>query len=207
VLSATAASNGTAGLERRYGLHGLGLSVCGEPRVLAALHARLALYAPAAAYAPDVRFEFRSGDGHTIERPEGELRAVYDPEHGEVVYAEATGTLYMAFGERIRALCDPASGLTRVSVCDPRAEDLWLLSHPILPLLEMLKRRGLFGIHAAGVSRAGRGLIWPVPAVLARPPWPWRWPGRGLIFWAMTCCFCRLPLTGRGRAPSTTKLT
>ena len=101
---------------------------------------------------------------HTIERPAAELRSVSDTERGEVAYADAAGLLYLAFGDRIRALCDPARGRTRVSVCNPDADDLWLLSHPILtlPLLEMLKWRGLYGIpRGRSQSWPGRGLILP----------------------------------------------
>jgi hypothetical protein len=37
-------------------------------------------------------------------------------------------------------------------------EDLWSLSHPLftLPLVELLKHRGLYGLHAGGVCRDGR---------------------------------------------------
>src|SRR5947209_1839868 len=42
-------------------------------------------------------------------------------------------------------------------------EDLWALSHPLftLPLVEMMKRRGLYGLHAGGVCRDGRALLLP----------------------------------------------
>src|SRR5262245_3573357 len=41
--------------------------------------------------------------------------------------------------------------------------DLWTLSHPLftLPLVEMLKRRGLYGLHAGGVCLHGRALLLP----------------------------------------------
>jgi hypothetical protein len=50
-----------------------------------------------------------------------------------------------------------------LSVLRPEADQLWLATHPLftLPLLEMLKRRGKYGIHAAGVARNGRSLLLP----------------------------------------------
>jgi hypothetical protein len=58
-------------------------------------------------------------------------------------------------------VCDPEVGSTHVRMVNRCAEDEWLLSHAMLtlPLLETLKRKGLHGLHAAGLSRAGRGLI------------------------------------------------
>jgi hypothetical protein len=86
---------------------------------------------------------------------------VYDPDQGAVLYGEENDLLYVEYADRIRAICDPVSGSTRVAVLRPVPADRWLLSHPIvtLPLLEILKRRGLYGLHAAGLSREGRGLL------------------------------------------------
>jgi hypothetical protein len=147
--------------ERSYDFHGFGLTLAGEPSLLTALAARLASLDPPRGCSADLRFEFDSSSLPSVERPTGAVRPVYDPEVGEVVYEPVGDRLYMAFADRIRALCDPRSGLTRVWVGDPTPADLWLLSHPILtlPLLEALKRRGLYSLHAAGLSRNGRGLV------------------------------------------------
>jgi hypothetical protein len=42
-------------------------------------------------------------------------------------------------------------------------ERIWLASHVMftLPLVEMLKRRGLFAVHAAAVAIDGRGILFP----------------------------------------------
>jgi hypothetical protein len=86
---------------------------------------------------------------------------VYEPASGEVLYSDDADSLYFSFHGRIHATCDPARGELRVSIQDPQPGDDWLLSHALitLPLIEMLKRRGLYSLHAAGVGRAGRTLL------------------------------------------------
>jgi hypothetical protein len=147
--------------ERSYDFHGLRLTLAGEPALLAALDARFGALGAPRGQLDDLRFEFDSGLLPSVERPPRAARTVYEPEAGEVVYDAAGDRLYMSFGDRIRAVCDPRSGLTRVWVSAPTPADLWLLSHPILtlPLLETLKRRGLYSLHAASVSRSGQGLV------------------------------------------------
>ncbi|MDX6484330.1 MAG: hypothetical protein QOE95_2101, partial [Gaiellaceae bacterium] len=88
---------------------------------------------------------------------------VYDPPLGEGVYDDAADRLYIAYGPRLRVLCEPAAGRSRTSAAGMAEEDLWSLSHPLftLPLVELMKRRGLYGLHAGGVCRAGRALLLP----------------------------------------------
>jgi hypothetical protein len=143
---------------RSYAFHGLTLGVSGEgwDGVLDAFHARLASL-PAGDRSPDLRFEI-GADG--IDRPEG-ARTVYDPPVGEVVYHDGDDLLYLEHGPRLRALADPGSGRVRFAVGELEPEDLWVLSHPLLsvPMMELLKRRGLFGVHAAGAALGGRALV------------------------------------------------
>jgi hypothetical protein len=145
-----------------YDLHGLRLAVAatGEAeRAAAGVRARLAGL-PTSMGSPDVTFEVI--DGHPFLRPEG-ARPVYDPPLGEVVYDDASDRLYIGHGPRLSVLCEPGRGLTRASVMGMEEGDLWTLSHPLftLPLVEMLKRRGLYGLHAGGVCRDGRALLLP----------------------------------------------
>ncbi len=158
----------------RFELHGLTLAVRGLegwPEASSALRSRLA----ALPYRdgrdgrdgdtpPDLTFEIcrSSGPGHDLERPD-RIRSIYDPPLGEVVYDERADLLYIEHGPRMRALCEPAAGRARFSAIQPDENDLWLLSHPLfsLPFVEMLKRRGLYSLHAAGLSANGRALILP----------------------------------------------
>lgn len=151
--------------ERGYDLHGvrLGLSLEGVgERASAALFSRLAQMPPDGLPPRDLAFELRSGAAHPFGLPEG-ARTVYEPPVGRVVYADGADLLYIEAGPRLRVLSEPSSGRTRVSVLGEDEEDLWLLSHPLftIPLMEMLKRRGLFGLHAGGIARNGRALLLP----------------------------------------------
>jgi hypothetical protein len=157
---------------RSYLFHGLTLSVsvpgAGWDGVLDAFHARLAAL-PSDGRSPDLRFEVGAGHGantaNTADtaRPEGG-RTVYDPPVGKVVYDDGRDLLYLEHGPGLRALADPGAGRVRfpvgaVGALD--AEDLWVLSHPLfsVPLMELLKRRGLFGVHAAGAALGGKALV------------------------------------------------
>jgi len=138
-----------------YTFHGLNLRFSAPDEVLRAFHSRLAALPPDGSEPPDLLFEV--GTGEDLERPAG-ARPVYEPPLGEVAYDDRRDLLYLEHGS-LRALCEPAAGRVRFS--PPAPEDLWVLSHPLLsvPMMELLKRRGLFGIHAAGASLGGRALV------------------------------------------------
>ena len=154
-----------------YTFHGLKLRVDapdGHREILGSFHARLAALpadgsSSSDVHLADIHLEIQAGPQHRLRRPEG-ARTVYDPPVGEVVYDDAGDRLYLEHGPRLRALCEPAAGRATFSVLEPlapEAEDLWVLSHPLLsvPLLELCKRRGLFGVHAAGASLDDRALV------------------------------------------------
>jgi hypothetical protein len=137
---------------RSYAFHGLTLEVAIP---IEAVHARFASLPPSDG-APDVSFEIGNGFG----RPAG-ARTVYEPPVGEVVYQDAGDLLYLEHGPRLRVLADPGAGRVRFSVGEVEGEELWILSHPLIsvPMMELLKRRGLFGVHAAGAALGGRALV------------------------------------------------
>lgn len=139
-----------------YSFHGLGLRVSASDEVRRAFHARFAALPPDGNGPPDLLFEVGSGD---LERPEG-ARTVYEPPFGEVVYHDGRDLLYLRQG-LLSALCEPAAGRVRFSAPSVEGEDLWVLSHPLLsvPMMELLKRRGLFAVHAAGADQDGRAVV------------------------------------------------
>jgi len=152
---------------RSYHLHGLGLAVSAWDDASAALHARLSCLpaAPPVDAVPELAFELRTaGEGkeHPLVRP-STPRSVYDPPLGEMVYDDGGDLLYIEHGPRLRVLAEPGAGRVRMSALDPDDGDLWLLSHPLftVPLAELLKRRGLYSLHAAGLCWNGRSLVLP----------------------------------------------
>lgn len=154
---------------RLYSFHGLGVAVDADrPEIAALLHERLASFVGQAEGRADLAFEFRSVQDRSqaIERPAGPLRPVYDPPAGDVLYAPAEDVLYIDYPERVRVLCEPGKGRAVVSVLEAELGELWLTSHPMftLPLVEMLKRRGLYSVHAAGLALDGRGVLLAGPS-------------------------------------------
>lgn len=151
--------------KRHYIFHGVAISVSGAADLLTPIHSRFRQFSMAAQEGTDLSFEFcfvPDEKGHVIERPAGRARPVYEPPMGKVLYLE-DDHLYINYGDRIRALCDPAHGLTRMSIVESDAANAWLAANPLftLPLVESLKRRELYGLHAAGLSVDGKGVLLP----------------------------------------------
>jgi hypothetical protein len=111
-------------------------------------------------------FDFESVSNskvHRIGKPSGRGKPFYQLEGGEASYFEAEDLLYLCYGERVRALCNPDSGVAYFSVLEPEIENLWLATHLLFTicLVEILKRRGLYSLHAGGFSENGKCLLIP----------------------------------------------
>ena len=149
----------------RFDIHGVGLElVCPAPEVADAIGRRLTDFEAQSSPEPLVRFVYDlvgSPSDHTVGRPTGSSRPVYDPPIGEVTYFPERDALYIEPDESVRVLCDGATSTARVSLTEAALGDLWLLSRPLftLPLMELLKRRGLYSVHAAAVAAEGRGVL------------------------------------------------
>jgi hypothetical protein len=156
-----------AHIDRCYELHGIRLAVSFDrPALAAALDARLRQFTAGEEREPDLIFQFFCvpDDGpHRITRPAGRGRRISEPKAGEIVYFDESDQIYLDSGDRVRLLCEPGRGRTSASIRESEAENLWFISHPLftLPLIESLKRRGRFSVHAAGLGREGRVLLLP----------------------------------------------
>jgi len=150
---------------KSYDLHGLHLAVTGWEEAAAALHGRLeglAVPPHSAAGEPDLLFEIAVGPGAAggLERPV-RGRPVYEPPAGEVLFDDDADRIWIGLGPDRGAVCEPARGRARLWARHGSGEDLWLLSHPLftLPLVEMLKRRRFWALHAAGLRWSGKALV------------------------------------------------
>lgn len=155
-------------LERCYEVHGIRLAVSFDrPALAAALDARLRHLLPSGdEREPDLILQFFCvpDDGpHWIERPVGRSRQISRPKTGEIIYFDESDQIYLDYAGRVRLLCEPGRGRASASIRESEAESLWFISHPLftLPLLESLKRRGRFSMHAAGLCRGERCLLLP----------------------------------------------
>ena len=147
-----------------FSFHGLPIALRGSDQAVALTEARFRRF-PRVADAPLMTFEFcgpRDGRGHPFERPAGEARPFYELPEGEASYYQALERLYISYhGDGVRALCDLAREHTWLSYLQPDDYSLYLASHPFVTfsLIELLKRRGLFNLHAAGLCIDGRGIV------------------------------------------------
>lgn len=150
---------------RRYDIHGVAVEIASESDAVgAAIDARLRHFRTDAKREPHWRYELTivpAGGRHALARPAGEGRPVYDPPAGEVSYFPESQALWIDYEDRV--LVRSAGGHARVSARAEEAADVWLLSRPLftIPLVEMLKRHGLYSVHAAAAERDGRALLLP----------------------------------------------
>ena len=147
-------------MTRSYSLHSCLFGVSAWPELMAAIHARLELFAIESSPTHDVEVTFQPSDARPAEHAPA-YRRVYDFPDGEVSYDDTRDRLRITVGDRVCAVCEPATGVARVFVQSPQPSDLYLLSHPVmsLVLMEVLKRRGLYPLHAAGLALEGHGVL------------------------------------------------
>ena len=152
-------------IRRSYRLHGLCVGVeasAGSEEVARRIHDRLSALAPGGPNCDlEVCIEHRSP--RSLEAPPCTARAVYEPPVGEVLYDDAGDRLYVGYGPSLGMVCEPARGRARACLAAEDGELAWALSHPLftVALVELAKRRGLFALHAAGVTAEGRALLLP----------------------------------------------
>jgi hypothetical protein len=151
---------------RNYYLQGVNINVSCSSALAACLDARFRLLATGARVsAQTISFEFESvanSSQHTIELPNGEAKPFYELPNGQAYCFENGDQLYISLGA-VRALCQPASGTASFSVVESERGSLFLASHLFFTifLMEILKRREWYSVHAAGFSDSGRAVLIP----------------------------------------------
>ena len=149
----------------RYRFHGLDIVVSADhPAVITALQSCLRHFPADGAGPPEMTFEFSTVPNvasHGVTKPQGHARHVYDPLEGEVLYFG--DSLFVNYGDRGRMLCDPEEGRVTVSILDSEVDNAWFVSHPMFmsAFMEILKQRGLYSLHAAGLCVDGQGILLP----------------------------------------------
>jgi hypothetical protein len=153
-------------LTQTYGFHGLNLRVSSSEAIATCLDARFELLPSSGECAETIVFDFETASnsqGHRFGKPPGRAKPFYQLERGDASYFEAEDQLYLCYEDRVRVLCDPSAGYARLSVLKPEIDNLWLASHLLFTicLVEMVKRRGLYSLHAGGFSANGKCLLIP----------------------------------------------
>ncbi len=151
---------------QNYGFHGLNLKVSSSAAIATCLDARFQMLPSNGECAETIFFEFETvsnAQGHRFGKPLGRAKPFYQLERGDASYFEAEDQLYLCYEDRVRVLCDPGSGSAFFSVVEPENDNLWIASHLLFTicLVEILKRRGLYSLHAGGLSTNGKCLLIP----------------------------------------------
>jgi hypothetical protein len=161
----TAARDGED-LRLTYVVAGCGLSITSNHAATArAIERRLRGFPTQTAAPDDLRVEFHavaSSEDHRTAPASSGSRPVYDSPLVSTRYDESLDSVHLECGTDVRAVCRPAEGRADVSFVEAAAaEREWLLSHALLTvsLMEMLKRRGIYALHAGGVTRDGAAIL------------------------------------------------
>jgi len=132
----------------------------------ACLDARFRMLPTDGPCAETVLFDFQAvtdRDQHTVEKPVGNERPFYEMQNGEACYFEDSDEVYVRFRDGVRARSKPGSDYVSISSVETDPKNLFVASHLVLTivLVEILKRRGRYNLHAAGFSENGQAILIP----------------------------------------------
>ncbi len=90
-----------------------------------------------------------------------EARVVYEGPEGDVRYYDVGDRVVADYARRAQIDVHPRAGSAHLAVTGRDPADLMLAAYPLftVSLLELLKRRGRFALHAACLARDGCGLL------------------------------------------------
>jgi hypothetical protein len=151
---------------RRYGIPGAKLEFLSSARMATYLDARFRMSPASAPCTETVQFDFQAvidPSQHVVNRPQGEGRPFYEMPKGEACHFRETDEIYLSFGDGVRALWNPDAGRVLLSTVESESRNLFVASHLVLTVLlvEILKRRGWYSLHAAAFSEKGRAILIP----------------------------------------------
>lgn len=144
---------------RHYRLHGITIRITGPQDITQLIHERLARFHAAEARETGFDFIFTRGsvsDSHSY----GSSRRIYDLDDGQVTYDPTSGVMFARYRKLVEMACYTISGRV-IYALDPDHRAGRLASNILftLPLIELMRRRDLFNIHAAGVSCGDKTIL------------------------------------------------
>jgi len=144
-----------------YSLCGIEIEVSATEAVAALIGARLRFLRSPAAEPASVLFDIRAGiDDGFAASPDGPGRPVYDAPPGQLMYFEGPDQLFIEYPGHFRMRCSPATGLVQSAVLSEGPGNV-LAAYPFftIPLMEVMKRKARFPLHAGCAARDGRGVL------------------------------------------------
>lgn len=150
-----------------YRVHGTNLAIRADSvEPLEWLRRRLRHFPDRNPDSVDFEFDFQHAphlcDDPEAGSPSASYRPVYEaPEGGQVVYQDETDQLIMTFENRVRVCCEFPAKRIRVEFTSPLHDSLRIATYPLftLALMELMKRRGRYALHAATLCWKDRGLL------------------------------------------------
>jgi hypothetical protein len=151
---------------RSYCFHGMELQVACSAAIAEFLDNRFRLLFSEGERRETISFDFQSvadASRHCVKKPDGQGRVFYDLPSGEACYFKAQDQLYISFRDGVRALSKPEQGCASFSIVESKPVNLFVASHLLFTILlvEILKRRGFYSLHAAGFSTDGKAILIP----------------------------------------------
>jgi hypothetical protein len=157
---------------------------------------RLFKFRSSGAGEPDLDFAF-TDEAACPPAPDGSLgRSIYELEGGQLLYHSGTDVLTARFRESVRMTCNIAAGKTNYALRSPDERATRAASHILftVPLIELLRRRGLYNLHAAGLCKAGDAVLLAGPSgagkstlTLAMTRAGWDYMGDDMLFFRPDC--------------------
>jgi hypothetical protein len=141
-------------------LHGLAVRiVCPEPSIAATLESRFANFSSAAR--PEADITVVCNLDLAPHKPPADGRVVYESPFATAVYSPGEDTLYAFHADGATMRCDPAARRAEISVSSSGEGRDWVVTRPLLTLalMELVRRRGFFPLHAACLARDGAGVL------------------------------------------------
>jgi hypothetical protein len=146
--------------ETRYELHGVRIRVTGPGEATKRFWQRLSSFKRDYEGCPDIDFTLTTDESSPESTSPRRGRSIYELEGGEVLYHSDTGALTASYGDCVYMMCDLSSGHAEYRLSE-NEQAYRTASHILftLPLIELLRRRGLYNIHAAGLCRGGDAVL------------------------------------------------
>jgi hypothetical protein len=151
-------------------MHGVDVAIeSDEPRLLSALQSRLGSFSARTGQATEaeMRFEIRiteaRGGVGGVPVPK---RIVYKVADVEFRYDDAYDLMFVSLAQRLVGVCYAKRGVALFEVASDSVDDLELYSQTLFTVcfVELMKRRGRFSLHAAGICVGDAGILLAGPS-------------------------------------------
>ena len=144
----------------QVGLHGLSVRiVCADPGLAATLTARFSSFTPDSR--PDADITVACELDRAAHDAPADGRVVYESPFATAVYSPEEDVLYAFHADGATMRANPAARHAEITATSTSESTDWVVTRPLLTLalMELVRRRGLFPLHAACLARGDAGVL------------------------------------------------